>query len=156
RGAPAHASWQIPSLFIAGALCPGALRKHRTRSPPSDRGAAARADRGRGLASAVPTLSRPSAGPRHRSWLGPGPRFVGLAGGFDPAARALGQRSPRARCRPDRDDSGPAGLSIDRRTKTGAPQPGGPAAALDVEYWLAPTGPLLTALGAALYAVNRA
>jgi long-chain acyl-CoA synthetase len=47
-------------------------------------------------------------------------------------------------------------LSIDRRTLTGAPQPGGPEAALGVENWLAPTGPLLTALGAALYAVNRA
>jgi long-chain acyl-CoA synthetase len=47
-------------------------------------------------------------------------------------------------------------LSIDRRTETGAPQPGGPAAALGVEYWLAPTGPPLSALGAVLYAVNRA
>jgi long-chain acyl-CoA synthetase len=47
-------------------------------------------------------------------------------------------------------------LSIDRRTVTGAPQRGGPAAAPSVEYWLAPTGPLLTALGAAFYALNRA
>ena len=46
-------------------------------------------------------------------------------------------------------------LSIDRRSKTLTPQRGGPAA-LDVDYWLAPTGPLLTALGAILYAVNRA
>jgi long-chain acyl-CoA synthetase len=45
-------------------------------------------------------------------------------------------------------------LSIDRRSKTAAPQPGGPAAGLG--DWLAPTGPLLTALGAVLYAVNRA
>jgi long-chain acyl-CoA synthetase len=45
-------------------------------------------------------------------------------------------------------------LSIDRRARTGALPSGGPAAALDVEDWLAPIGPLLTALGTVLYAVN--
>jgi long-chain acyl-CoA synthetase len=47
-------------------------------------------------------------------------------------------------------------LSIDRRTGTGAPELGGPTAGPGIEHWLAPTRPLLTALGAVFYAVNRA
>jgi long-chain acyl-CoA synthetase len=46
-------------------------------------------------------------------------------------------------------------LSTERQTETGALPSREPAIALDIERWLAPTGPLLTALGAALYAVNR-
>jgi long-chain acyl-CoA synthetase len=89
RGAPAHPPRQIPTLFVAGTLCPGARRQLHPRSPPADpgrRGIAARADRSRGLAIAAPAVSRPPAGPRHRSRPRPEPRFVRLDGAFDPAA----------------------------------------------------------------------
>jgi long-chain acyl-CoA synthetase len=46
-------------------------------------------------------------------------------------------------------------LAIDRRVGAGAPPRGEPTAALDFEQWIAPTGPLLTALGAALFVINR-
>jgi len=46
-------------------------------------------------------------------------------------------------------------LSIDRRIGLRTLAQEGPALALDIERWLAPTGTLLTALGLLLYALNR-
>jgi len=45
-------------------------------------------------------------------------------------------------------------LSIDRQTGTAAPASATPAFTLDSEYWLAPIGLWLTALGLAIYAIN--
>jgi long-chain acyl-CoA synthetase len=45
-------------------------------------------------------------------------------------------------------------LGIARGIARGAAPVGGPAPPPDIEYWLSPTGPLLTALGAALWALN--
>jgi long-chain acyl-CoA synthetase len=45
-------------------------------------------------------------------------------------------------------------LSVERGSGAVPPR-GEPGGALDIEYWLAPTGLLLTGLGAALYAINR-
>jgi long-chain acyl-CoA synthetase len=47
-------------------------------------------------------------------------------------------------------------LSIERRMSTPAPSAGQPPIAPEIEHWLAPTGGLLTALGAALAALNWA
>lgn len=47
-------------------------------------------------------------------------------------------------------------LSIERRTETGTPPRGRALTPVGAQYCLAPAGPLLTALGAAFYALNRA
>ena len=45
-------------------------------------------------------------------------------------------------------------LAIARGTVDGASPSGGPKPPPDIEYWLSPTGPMLTALGAVLWAIN--
>jgi long-chain acyl-CoA synthetase len=47
-------------------------------------------------------------------------------------------------------------LAVTRRSSTGAAPPPPPAIATDVDRWLAPTGPLLTAAGLLLYGLNLA
>ena len=46
-------------------------------------------------------------------------------------------------------------ILVDRGAETAAPRHGEPTTAPDIEYWLSPTGPLPTALGAVLCALNR-